>query len=293
MNSRENGIIIAQLYGGLGNQMFIYATARALSLRTNSKLVLDLKTGFVTDIYKRKFALGNFKLKIDSASKIQSFDYPGGKYLKILSNKLTRHIPLFYIKIINEKNFKFNHELISGSRTNYYINGYWQTEKYFCDFKNDIAENFQIIKPISSKTMEEENRYLTSGENLVALCVRRYQEVENFVNLSLTNEEYYLNAMRLMSSKISDPVFICFTQDRKWVEQNLCNHFNIHFAEPKEDEGGDIEDLYLMKSFKNFIISNSSYYWWGVWLANNESKFVIAPKNWISPNTPLEDWIII
>ena len=293
MKSTINGIIIAQLFGGLGNQMFIYAAARALALRTNSKLIFDKNTGFTNDIYERKFGLDNFKLKFHSASNIQSFNFPGGKYLKKMSNKLTRHIPLFYIKIINEENFKFNHELIGTPKTNYYLNGYWQTEKYFRDYKDVIKEDFQIEKSISQNTLDEEKKYITYGENSVAVCVRRYQEVKNFVHLSLTNEEYYLNAMKLMTSKISNPVFVCFTQDRKWVEQNLCDHFNIRFAEPKEGERGTIEDLYLMKSFNHFIISNSSYYWWGTWLSKNETKIVIAPQNWISPNTPLEDWIIL
>jgi len=74
---------------------------------------------------------------------------------------------------------------------------------------------------------------------------------------------------------------------------HLSRKFEIRFINPKGANNGAIEDLYLMKSCKHFIISNSTFYWWGAWLAENKNKIVIAPNNWVNRDTVMPDWTIL
>lgn len=287
------GKILIQVWGGLGNQMFVYAAGRALALRTNSTLILDHETGYKLDLYKRQFELSKFKINIIPANKIHSFNYQGGSLIRLFSNKIKRHIPFLNIKIIQENNFEFNDELISNPKTNCYLIGYWQSEKYFKDYSDIIKQDFSIKSVMPDSVLEQASEIIELGNRAVALGVRRYQEVKKFVNVKLTEKKYYLKAMEMISQKIENPVFICFTQDPKWVRENLSEKYEIQFAAKEEIGNEAIEDLYLMKLCKHFIISNSTFYWWGAWLADYESKIIISPNNWLNKYTPNPDWIII
>jgi len=145
-----------------------------------------------------------------------------------------------------------------------------------------------------STAVENEGKVIDElGNRSIALGVRRYQEVEVFVNVKLTDKEYYLRAMKLMAQQVIDPVFICFTQDPDWVKENLCDDFDVRFAIAKDQDTGAIEDLFLIRRCKHFIISNSTFYWWGAWLAENKNKIVIAPNNWVNSDTVKSDWTIL
>jgi len=287
------GKVIIHLFGGLGNQMFIYATGRALALRTNSELIIDNKSGFKRDFYKRHFELANFNITAKHATKLQCFDYKGGGYIRLVSNKIGRHIPFLNIKIIKENNFEYNENLILKSNNNCLLIGYWQTEKYFEDYSDIIRKDFKIKTDMTDSVLKEASEVIALGNRAVALGVRRYQEVKKFVNIKLTGKDYYLKAMDMIAQKIENPVFVCFTQDQQWVKENLTGKFNIKFVEPKDHKNGAIEDLYLMKLCKHFIISNSTFYWWGAWLAENNNKVVITPNNWVNRLTPNTDWIVL
>lgn len=287
------GKVIIHLFGGMGNQMFIYAAGRALALRNNSELIIDHATGFNGDFYKRHFELANFNITAKLATKVQCFDYKGGGYIRLLSSKIERLIPFLNIKIITEKKFEYNEGLISNSNNNCFLRGYWQTEKYFEDYSDIIRKDFTIIKEMSSSIKNEAKTIDELGNRAVALCVRRYQEVKKFVNVKLTEKDYYLRAMKFMTQRIKNPIFICFTQDTNWVKENLCHDFDVRFAIQKDQEKGAIDDLFLIKRCKHFIISNSTFYWWGAWLTDNKSKIIITPNNWVSKYTPNSDWIIL
>lgn len=287
----NKGKVIVQLFGGLGNQMFIYATGKALALRNGSEFIIDHKSGFIGDVYKRTFELNNFKISAKLAPNIYSFNYKFGGYIRLISNKIKRHLPFLTIKIIEESNSKFNDDLITGNNTNCFLKGYWQTEDYFKDCSDIIRSEFLFSKKMSNSVLNEASIIDSYDGRSVALGVRRYQEVKTFVNVKLTDKQYYLSSMKKISEKIKNPIFFCFTQDQEWVKTNLCNHgFEILFMEEKNIENGAIEDLFLLKRCKNFIISNSTFYWWGAWLSENKNKIVITPSNWVNKLTVCNSW---
>lgn len=285
--------IITSLSGGLGNQMFMYAAARAMALRMNAKLFTECEEGFKNDrLYRRNLALNYFNVDLQKASPLLGFNYSGGNFIHRLSRQLKRHIPCFRIKYLRENQYTPDH-ILTLPPSCYYLDGYWQSETYFSDYKNQIRKDFRIIKPIPDSVREEAKMIQELGDRGIALCVRRYQEVKKFVNLSVVGKDYYLRAMDRMARQVQKPVFICFSQTPEWVKENLSGKYEIRYIAPKDYKGEEIDDLFLLTQCRRFIISNSTFYWWGAWLSTAPDKQVIAPDQWYFPATPLKEWTIL
>ena len=289
-------MIVTTLFGGLGNQMFIYAMARALALRNNTQLVLDTKSGFKRDfVFKRKYALSNSPINHVNNS-LLSFDFLGGYILKKISKMMGRHLFAPNYLIQNEvSNFKFEDKWVDNSFDNIIVNGYWANEKYFKDFEDQIREDFTFKNiEFSNEVKKQENLIKNSNGTPIAVGVRTYNEIaDNAIRSKgffTVKEDFYKRSMALIKQKIPDAVFYVFTQDFEWVKNNLdFNLFNIILIDAKESEDRDIGDIYLMTCCKHYIISNSTFYWWGAWLNNSSKKLVVVSKEWT--NCAKDSWI--
>ena len=274
--------------------MFIYAFARALAVKWSSELVLITSTGFVGDSYQRQYQLNNFNISGRLASKMEAFDYLGSGRIRNLSFFVHRHIPLLSVQMVKEGGFHFNKRLVEGLKGNIFLEGYWQSEKYFSNVKDQIREDFSFKNDISKDVKDELALIKSYGQRAVALGIRRYQEVKTFELVKVIGMEYYQKAMFLMAQKVENPVFFCFTQDRKWAEENLDTHYKIIFIDEKTGDNGAIEDHFLFRNFSNYIISNSTFSLIGAWL-HSDNNLVIEPKNWFkkkeSGNKILNQWI--
>lgn len=285
--------VIVEISGGLGNQMFMYATGRALALRVGGELILDYDNSGKKDFYGRTFELNKFNIK-GKRSNFYSYNYPLGKILKKISRRLGRHIPCLNIKNVSEnKSFDFDSDILSITNS-CHLSGYWQSELYFKDFENVIRQDFVFLNPMSHKVLDEKEQILNLNDRAVALCVRRYQEVKQFGKLKLTEVDYYKKAIIEIQKRVPNPVFFCFSQTPLWVKEMLEPlGIEIRYITPKQGENASIEDLYLMMNFKNFILSNSTYYWWGAWLSSRSDKLIISPNNWCCNKSNCDGWIII
>lgn len=90
--------------------------------------------------------------------------------------------------------------------------------------------------------------------------------------------EYYSSAIKLIDSKLDNPVYFIFSDDIAWVKENLKISSSVIFVSAPSTH--DYEELMLMSKCKNNIIANSSFSFWGAWLNQNSNKIVIAPKRW-------------
>ena len=273
--------------------MFMYAAARALSLRIGAKITVDHRSGFKNDSFGRNYELDGFNICGEHASTIESFDYPGGRYFRTLSSKVQRHMPFVRTIVVTENNCLINEIIKNPEPRSYLLDGYWQTDQYFREFSDHIREEFTIVRNLPPNVLNESHEIQKLGNRAVALCVRRYQEVKRFVNLRVTQKDYYMKAIELIRKKIDDPLFVCFSQDQQWVIDNLADEANIIFAEKKIGPASSISDLFLITQFQNIILSNSSFYWWGAWLASHPEKTVISPNNWVNEHTVPDEWIVI
>lgn len=287
-------MISTVIYGGLGNQLFIYAVARAMALRNGTDLALNITQGFKDDkLYKRHLELDAFNVKYRTAF-LQTFNIPGCKVIRKLSRTIGRNILLPHILFIKDStgNRGIDTRILQHGISNAFLEGYWQSYKYFEDFEDQIREDLTFRYPIKEIVLSEEKE-IFGNSNTTPVCVgvRRYQECTEHNSLGdiiVQGAEFYLKAMDIMSEKANNPVFYIFTQDKKWVEQNIIPHTNHKIMLMRYEGKNAIDDLYLQTRFKHHIVSNSSYYWWGAWLAN--SKNVICTRHFYNKQCSLPHW---
>jgi hypothetical protein len=230
-------MIIVKLQGGLGNQIFQWAYGRFLSEKYNTPLYLDL-IFFQNNISdtKRLFSLNKF-------SKIKFQILPKDRNISNLSNEPEK------IKLQQlGDNFIFN-ELYYEDDTHYYLDGYWQSEKYFKEIKDviksELSSNFDFSNSLA----------LPIKDNNISIHIRRTDYITSNGYHPVQSIQYYKDALKLIGDY--DNIFV-FSDDIEWCKQNL------EFEKMIFIEGfDDVEDLWIMSMCKNNIIANSSFSWWG------------------------------
>lgn len=260
------------MYGGLGNQLFCYAAARALSIRNGSKLKIDHISGFINDIeYKRTYRLDNFNIPCEKISK------PYSQYkLKIL-RLLARYLKIGEKHYIQQKKIDYDPDLIKLKVNNdLYVEGYWQSEQYFKGVEDVIRSdlNFIISDEITKLPIVSE----INLANSVAMHIRFFDNLPSYETNNI-EEDYYLKAMKKIEEKVSDPHYFVFSNDFKAAKKmNIWQGKKVVFMTADDFKTEDYIDMWLMSQCKHFIIANSTFSWWGAWLSKHQEKIIIAPK---------------
>jgi len=286
-------MIIVKIIGGLGNQMFQYAYAKALQER-GYEVKIDI-SAFESYKLHGGYQLDKYKIDLETSIKKENDKF----YKNSIISKILRRVDLDFSKKIEEKSLLFDSNLLSVEDDNY-IEGYFQSEKYFRDIREILLKQFIINQEVSNYTKELENQ-IKNSQNSCSLHIRRGDFV-NTTNISLHGTcavEYYKNAMKFLESKVENLNHFIFSDDIEWVKENLAIE-NAIYVDSKERRLPH-EDIYLMGLCYYNIIANSSFSWWGAWLNQNEAKIVIAPKRWFadnemqkqSRNIVCESWVII
>lgn len=270
-------LIIAHLSGGLGNQMFQYACARRLAHVNNAVLKLDVTSfGKIKETNtSRQYGLGAFNVIKDFAMQEE---------IRLL-RKETKSRLLGFLKrragketYVREKDYPG----IPNLRGSVYLEGYWQSEKYFKDIEDIIRKDFTFrTEPYG---LNAKIAGVIRNTESVSVHIRRGDYVTNpKVNrdLGVCPPEYYGAAIEKIAKNVKDPHYFVFSDDIQWAKENL--KFT-HPADFMDQNGPDTacEDMRLMSLCKHHIIANSSFSWWGAWLCGNPNKIVIAPKKWFN-----------
>ena len=175
-----------------------------------------------------------------------------------------------------------DHELLNQP-VNYAIyDGWWQSECYFKKESKALRNTFSFKTGIleKSKSMFEQ----IQESNAICLNVRRTDFLKNDV-LNTTNLAYFERAAQYLAERIEDPHFFVFTDDLPWCRKNIKLKHPVTFVshDLKGEKFGNY--LQLMKSCQHFIIPNSSFAWWAVWLNENQNKMVVAPQKWFNDSS--------
>lgn len=291
-------MIIVHLAGGLGNQMFQYAFARANAIRLSTELAVELSdkslqihNGFELDRVFNVHARLASQKEIRAALGLSRNPILRGILKKLgLSKNCLPHY-------IEEMHFQFSPEMMY-IRDNTFVFGYWQSEKYFLDVAESIRQDFKFKLPIESKNIELAKQI--KQVNAVSLHVRRGDYASNPKNIAmhgLCSIEYYQAAIRHVAKQIKNPHFFVFSDDISWVKNNLRIDFPHQYID--HNHGAEsYNDMRLMSLCKHNIIANSSFSWWGAWLNSNVEKIVIAPKQWFAHSIDTADlipnsWLVI
>lgn len=272
-------MIVVRLIGGLGNQLFQYAAARRLAYVNNTNLKLDISDFQSYAI--RSYSLNHFKIIEDFATSDEIACFRRQKYVRRYLGFLRRgHDPTDPRKIL-EPHFHFYPEILSLAG-NVYLEGYWQSEKYFEDIQSIVREEFTIKTKLDAITVELGQRI--SNLTSVSLHIRRC----DYVNDPRTRQfhgicdlDYYHRAVEMLSRHVQDVHFFIFSDDPKWAESNL-RLKNPSTLVTHNGPDKHYADLYLISQCQHHIIANSTFSWWGAWLSCNASKLVIAPAKWFT-----------
>ncbi len=300
-------MILLRLMGGLGNQMFQYAFA--ISLARTSKTDLKVDVTMLSDrsspdevVTHRALVLNQiFDIDICVADKQDVEYFNGRKYTNFIGKLYNKCLWQFKKhKLIIEKSREFDADLLK-IKDDVCLVGSFQSELYFKHYSTEIKQAYSFsenILPISDKLAD-----LLISTNSVCIHVRRgdyvssplYSDVIGALPMS-----YYDQAIDVMNKKISSSTYFIFSDDINWCKIEF-EKYKIPLVYVEDLHAGEYAANYLqlMTLCKHFIISNSTYAWWGAWLSKNESKTVIAPARWFKKeeynknNIVPENWIKI
>jgi hypothetical protein len=272
-------MIISRVNGGLGNQMFQYAVARALAAKFKTEVFLDLQDYSV--LRGHPFALNKFSTRFRIATlnelklfgKIPDYGNPLGIRIK---RKLYKPIEC------KEEHFHYSPTNFVNAGKYTYIDGYWQCEKYFKHIRNQLLQDFTPANALSAKSSELMSKII--GSQSVSLHIRRGDYVLNpdtNAYHGTCSIEYYKLAANKILEHCSDPHFFIFSDDIEWAKENL-NFWNKMTFVDHNDLEHAWEDMTLMAGCSHNIIANSTFSWWAAWLNNNVNKIVIAPEKWFN-----------
>ncbi len=263
------------LSGGLGNQMFQYAAGRALSLRLGAPLVLD--STWFPGHKNRPYGLGNFLIQ----AKVQSCELPVPDVLKSLESRISRKWgrTRMGVEIFREPHFHFSSKFLE-LKNPVYLEGYWQSERYFDTCRDVIASDFELRDELPRACLGIRDEILST--DAVGIHIRRGDYVSDPATArvhELCPPDYYAKGVALATSGLARPHGFVFSDDPVWARANFSAQIPTTFVDVNPP--GDVHfDLHLMAACRNFVIANSSLSWWAAWLGGPPDKRVVAPQNW-------------
>ncbi len=236
--------------GRLGNQMFQYASLRGIAARRG---------------YDFGIPPSKFEDEWRSHQLFEVFDLPH------LPRQNVKYLDGGNAPVAQEKFFHFDQLLFDQCPNDISLFGFFQSEKYFKHIEESIKEDFTFREHI----LEPCKDIAEGFENPVSLHVRRTDYLTNNANHHNLDLSYYEEALK----HFDDRQVIVFSDDPEWCkEQSLFSDDRFFVSESEDNK----IDLCLMTFCTSHIIANSSFSWWGAWLANSQK--VIAPSKWFGPN---------
>lgn len=267
--------------------MFQYSFGRRMALINNTELVLD--QSLLLDksqphelVTHRNFDLDIFNLKSYRwATEDEIFAYNGSPDAS-WKKKIIRRIKNTFSpkQLIVQKYNEFNEGYLS-IKSNACFVGRWQSELYF----KDVAAQIRMDFTIPDLANDEIKSYTAKIKSCEAVClhIRRGDLVTNAIyssSIGTLTLDYYTQAINYIRQQVVNPVFFIFSDDIDWCKQNILLPEQTFYMDNSIAGQKAEGHLFLIQRCKYFIISNSTYAWWGAWLSANENKKVVYPKNW-------------
>jgi hypothetical protein len=292
MDKRKS--VTIRVVGGLGNQLFCYAAARRLAIANGMDLYVDAVSGFAFDYaYHRTYLLDRFSIEASVASARKCFSFPSGRLCRLVLRRCSRWLPRNRRFFFEDRPYSQFEKWFMDVRPkgSVWVEGFFQSPKYFEDIEKNIRNEFRISRTVGATTRRE-RVLIEKEEEPVMLGVRLYQEARRRGVHLVLSREYYLRAEQALRPRLRNPHYFIFCNDRNWVTEHLRWPYPHTVIEPKPGNEEAYQDLWLMTACKHFIIPNSTFHWWGAWLAEGEKKVVVAPgRGFYNQDTVPATWL--
>lgn len=293
--------LIVCLKGGLGNQMFQYAAGRAFAIQKGMQLVLDVRTGFVRDkTYRRRFMLSELPVTVRYANRLQQlpfwYERARNRVLSI-SPKLVQERPWGIYLCETETKY---HTAVAqiGCATTIFMEGFWQSEKYFADYR-------ELLRKELTPSVPSDDLYLSTARkieecNSVSVGVRLFEEVPGASKHGvggLVPYSFYGKAADRIAEEVNDPTFFVFCTKKNGVSGKLHLPGKVYYVTHDDGYIDTMKLLWLISRCRHHILSNSSFYWWGAWLSEQNftsiNKVIIASDKFVNSDCIPSRWITI
>lgn len=279
------GELVASIVGGLGNQIFCWATAVAAAQRANLDLVLELSS-YDRDSFGRNYLLSKLGISDVRTLSYNRLERAAIGALARISDRRRGYFRLagrsFYTEPKGRLNLSLLENRLSGQC---YLRGYWQSARYFADYAGEIrkAVKFEPCNPAYR------------SPDTVCVHIRSFKETTT-QEIGRLSRDYYEAAYIKCYARISRPKFVIYSDDLEWAKDKkmLPETYEIgnqgHTSNCPEH---DLCELISMSHFKNLIIANSTFSWWAAYLSE-QNPWVQAPANarqvWYSEEPLPAEW---
>lgn len=270
-------MVTVLLSGGLGNQMFQYAAAKALAKRLDTHLFFDLyNLTKKTKMTARSYELDIFNIDVSCKSTIK------GKILIKGRPFIQKHRVAFqHLGFLTDTYALLYEPVFRSIKGNITMSGYFQSERYFENIRAEIQNDFEFKVQLDDKNKDIANQIINTQS--VAIHIRRGDYITDKnanQNFAVCDAEYYRNAISYIKEKIPQPSFYIFSEDMEWAKNNI-DFGDYPSSYINWNKGKDsYRDMQLMSLCRHNVIANSSFSWWAAWLNKNVDKIVVAPSIW-------------
>ena len=305
--------LVTRISNGFGNQMFLYAAAFAFSKELNRELLLDTYTGpnqLLKKNLKKKFKhfipkyeLSVFNISANALAHELTFDSKIG-YFK-------RKFFIFFDRFYKKKKFILENKGLSKKtlfsdiylknkyQSTAYIEGYFESEKYFLKYRPQLLNEFSFKNNINYL----KNYFdLITNSNSVSLAIRRDRYSETLdddrdeAKLKKTNHfenlqyNYIIKSIDYFKNHIEKPKFFLFSDNFDNLDKRFFNITGLIFIKNNLTDKG-LEDFYLMSKCKHFAVAPTSFHWWAAWLNTSSDKVCLRPSDdMLNPSDNIDFW---
>jgi hypothetical protein len=266
--------VCVAVMGGLGNQLFQYASARALADSWDVDLEIDTSrvggdapgTRFRLSSFAARFKLTDRRLKAVTGPPPSAAQ----RFVRTIRRTRTQ---------ITEASPSQPDGRLMAARPPVDLFGYWQSPRFFARSEQALRDDLKLSAPLPDRVA----RLARMAERTSAIAVhfRRGDYLDPGVRrvLHLLHPGYQVAALGRIASQTGSSTVMLFSDDPDWASQQIAGDFEV-IVVPRFDPMDDVMTLQVMRSCRHHVIANSSFSWWGAWLADGPEQRVIAPGSW-------------